>query len=359
MTGFRKGFVDDVDAVTPIISTLLLITIMLTIISAILYWSIPAMNRISWDTEFRTSMAGFEALDAALEDTVLGGVSGSTRSFRISVPQGNLLYYPNVARWYVSFTYDSGYDFEIADIADEYEEPDRITQFRVFIRPERPGDDNDFDLTIQWVNDTSTTSQTFDGLEFGDVITPSDPFFGDDSIRYVRFIVRDTATGSPIGEAYLIRLDRLEVKIPSEFGTARICSENGAIVRVYPGDSIINPPVMSYDSEEAELYMNVIPLDVQGIRVVGAGNWKITMRLRDMDFTRIDGAYHVRLRVMGEFRDAWERHLGFEYEDLEPAEDHPVSRTPGAEQDGFHLTRDGPVTLKIIRSTVLLDIRGV
>ncbi|MCI0497784.1 MAG: hypothetical protein L0Z54_05795 [Thermoplasmata archaeon] len=359
MKGFRKRFMNDVDAVTPIIGTLLLITIMLTIISTILYWSIPTINRISWDTEFRTSMAGFEAYDAALEDTVTGGIAGSTRTVRISVAKGDMMYISNKARWYVSYTTSANYDFEIDGIDQEYESTRSITPFRVLIRPENTFEP-DFDLELIWVNDTSTESQWFDDREFGQTLTPGRAFFGEQDTRYVRFrITRYDDRDHLMGEGYLIRLDRLEVRIPSEFGTARIISENGALIRSYNGHTVINSPILDYDQDSTKVLMNVIPMDVMGLRAVGPGNWRVRMRLADREYMPFDEAYHIRVRVFGENQVAWEEHLSRNFEAFQPAVDAPVSLTPGDEQDGFHLLAEGAVQLKLVRSTVEVDIEGV
>jgi len=365
MARFRKKFSDDVDAVTPIISTLLLITIMLTIISAILYWSIPAMNRISWDTEYRTTMAGYEALDAALEDTVQGGVAGSTRTVRISVPNGDLISYPRSTRWYYSFSYFSDTDFEIYGLDDELDgEETDITTVRVFIQR-----DVTFDLEVTWYGDTETNSTLLTNHVFGEDIAITYPLLPTEAVHldkedvnFVHFRLMYNSNGTVFGEAYLIPMDRLEVKIPSEFGTAHIVSENAGIMVKFPSRTVVNPPLLVYDEGSDDLYFNIVKLNVSGIASVGRGNWKVSMRLQDINFTRTDDIFNVRIRMMGEYSEAWVIYMLNEYSGLENTDDHSLSGVAHEEQQGMKLVREpgeGRVNLKILLSTVLLDIEGV
>jgi len=379
MARFRKKFVDDVDAVTPIISTLLLITIMLTIISAILYWSIPAMNRISWDTEYRTTMSGFEALDAALEDTVQGGVAGSTRTVRISVPNGNMLSYQRSSRWYYSYSYFSDMDFEIYGLEDELERQldmesendDDPTTIRIFTQR-----DVRFDLNITWYGDIKDNEidvkknwTDFTNNAFGDeisivrpLLTKKADFLGSEAVRIVRFKLMFNSNGTVFGEAFFIPMDRIEVKIPSEFGTAHIVSENAGILAKFPSQAVVNPPLFSYDEDSDELYFNIVKINSSGIGSVGRGNWQISMRLQNVDFTRTDDVFHFRMRMIGEYSEAWIIYLLGHYSGMENTEGHSLSDVVNEEQEGVLLAREpgaGRVTLKILLSTVLMDIEGV
>jgi hypothetical protein len=363
MARFRKSFADDVDAVTPIVSTLLLITIMLTIISSILYWSIPTMNRISWDTEYRTTMAGFEALDAALEDTVQGGVAGSTRTIRISVPDGTLLSRPRSSRWYLSYTYDNEFDFEIYGMDDEYDDPESISRLRIFIWPSVP-----FRLETTWVGDNTSLTELSDPLVTGDTViptvngtqTPIMPrlevsWLGDQRVSYVHFRLIHT-NGTLLGEAHLIPMDRLEVMIPSEFGTARIISENGGMVAVYPTKSVVNPPLFMYDPDTDRINLNFVRLDTD-IASVGQGNWRVNMRLQEQNYTRTDDVHNIRIRNFGEYDEEWHRYLLQKFDGLANT-DKEALRTDD-EQEGVHVIRDDGISLNLIRSNVLFNIEGI
>ena len=364
MARFRKSFSDDVDAVTPIISTLLLITIMLTIISAILYWSIPTMNRISWDTEYRTTMSGFEAFDAALEDTVQGGVAGSTRTIRISIPNGDLLSYERSTRWYYSFSYFSDTDFEIYGLDEELEgDDDDITTVRVFLQR-----DATFDLEVTWYGVNNMNMSLHAGHDFGqeiDIAYPLLPrkasFLGNEDVQFVHFRLMFNSNSTVFGEAFLIPMDRIEVKIPSEFGTAHIVSENAGIVTKFPSRTVVNPPLLTYDDDSDELYFNIVKLN-STFGSVGRGNWQISMRLQAFTFTRIDDVFNVRIRMMGEYEEAWIIYMLGEYTGLENTSGHSLSDVANEELEGMMLVREpgeGRVTLKMLQTTVLMDLESV
>ncbi len=364
MARFRKSFSDDVDAVTPIISTLLLITIMLTIISAILYWSIPTMNRISWDTEYRTTMSGFEAFDAALEDTVQGGVAGSTRTIRISVPNGDLLAYERSTRWYYSFSYFSNTDFEIYGLDEELDgEDDDLTTVRIF-----PRQDVTFDLEVTWYGDNNVNQSLHAGYDFGDeidIVYPLLPrnavFLGNEDVNLVRFRLLFNSNSTAFGEAYLIPMDRIEVKIPSEFGTAHIVSENAGIVTKFPSRTVVNPPLLTYDEDSDDLYFNIVKLN-STFGSVGRGNWQISMRLQTFNYTRTDDVFHVRIRMIGEYEEAWVIYMLGEYTGMENTDGHSLSDVANEELEGIKLIREpgnGRVTLKMLMTTVLMDLESV
>ncbi|MBU3902006.1 MAG: hypothetical protein KKE04_01415, partial [Candidatus Thermoplasmatota archaeon] len=80
---------DDKEAVSPIISMILLITIVLVVTAAILQWATPILQRSQNEANYGAVLGYFNALDSTFEDVVNMG-EGASRTVDVSIGAGNI-----------------------------------------------------------------------------------------------------------------------------------------------------------------------------------------------------------------------------------------------------------------------------
>ncbi|MBA3043515.1 hypothetical protein FP804_00070, partial [archaeon] len=97
---------DDKEAVSPIISMILLITIVLVVTAAILQWATPILQRSQNEANYGAVLGYFNALDSTFEDVVNMG-EGASRTVDVSVGAGNI-YISEIMNetWIVSYNFE-------------------------------------------------------------------------------------------------------------------------------------------------------------------------------------------------------------------------------------------------------------
>ncbi|MDI6887256.1 MAG: hypothetical protein QMC98_01275 [Candidatus Thermoplasmatota archaeon] len=96
----------DSKAVSPIVSMILLIMIMLVVTAGILQWATPVIQRVQYEAHYRTMLGYFESLDLAIEDVVKAGMN-STREVSVSVGAGEL-YFGGGEDWRILYINETG-----------------------------------------------------------------------------------------------------------------------------------------------------------------------------------------------------------------------------------------------------------
>ncbi|MEW6069653.1 MAG: hypothetical protein AB1485_03470 [Candidatus Thermoplasmatota archaeon] len=91
----------DNEAVSPIISMILLIMIMLVVTAGIMQWATPVIQRAQYEAHYGATQGYFNALDLAIEDVVKGGVN-STREMFVNIGGGEL-YFGGMENWRISY----------------------------------------------------------------------------------------------------------------------------------------------------------------------------------------------------------------------------------------------------------------
>ena len=93
----QAQFRNDTSAVSPIISAILLLTIMLVTVGSIMAWAIPRIQQMEADAQYSSVYSSFEVFDSRADD-LMYAAPGTTRTTAFSVGGGDLLISRMVAR---------------------------------------------------------------------------------------------------------------------------------------------------------------------------------------------------------------------------------------------------------------------
>ena len=283
----------DYQAVSPIISAVLLLMIMITIVGAILAWGIPLLRDQEADTKYDASINYFKALDATIEDLINSG-NGTTRTVNMAISDGNIFVENNDKRWLISYSLDNKSIFisglDNSDGIFEVEHEKKILRIEIY----HPiGYDLGVPREYNSTSGTFYTNESFNGTVHGKIYTSS----------------------MQIAEFWLFDTDAIMHKLPAGY----IKEENFAVTTNYPELGIMyvkNKPKLLEQLDNNYLSFSMLQLKSTGIGSGGQGNYAITCRLQETALRHSGEIYNLTFQIYGEHNDDWYRYIYDNYKFL-------------------------------------------
>lgn len=123
---FRARINRDDECDTSLISTVLLLAMTVMIVSGVILWALPEIQRRTMDIQYRAGLAQFEVIDSNLKEIAretagVGEVTGSGRTAYVNVPSGSIFVENTTTTWVVAATHRS---IGNRDIGVEYDSED-------------------------------------------------------------------------------------------------------------------------------------------------------------------------------------------------------------------------------------------
>ncbi|RLF25920.1 MAG: hypothetical protein DRN01_05870, partial [Thermoplasmata archaeon] len=105
-------------AVTPVIATILVVSIVLSVSAAVLVWGIPYIERTKANAQQSSAYAQFNLFEKTLDSLVNEG-PGATKENRFSFAQGTIEAEPNNCRIVTYYSLDQNYNFNLSGLNDD------------------------------------------------------------------------------------------------------------------------------------------------------------------------------------------------------------------------------------------------
>ena len=288
---------DDKEAVSPIISMILLITIVLVVTAAILQWATPILQRSQSEANYSSALGYFNALDSAFEDVVNMG-EGASRTVDVSVGAGNIYISETMNEtWVVSYGLDSSVRIRFSGLGDgdKYFGINSTKSITV-------------NITIYWPEGDSLGGSYYPYGSSGVPIDPAsttvdanDPLTGTVYIR-----VNDATTNETLAELWLFDVTPITYELSSAFGTYYIKSVNGGIITQATGQKYVtNEPLFKETGSSLLLYM--IQTRATNLRSGGSGSYSFTLNMKNMDIRNnisVD-VYNLTLQIYDQQDNEW------------------------------------------------------
>ena len=302
--------------VTPILGTMMLLLIILTMVATILWWGTPTIRALEVETQYTSARGYFENLNREVDDLLTDGWGGA-RSFKISFPMGNLEMYKDTSPfivedeiekqadlkpktvWVLSYNMpSSNYDLLFEDITDD--RTDKFTIRRiddagaipsckvtvVCLEGERKGESNAMVDNIQ-SSGTSFNMNLYD----------------------VTRITVETSTKELIAEAFVFSLAPIIYRYPTDRGTFHLMQQNTGMSTDYPEEEdILRPLLMSQASlsgNEKTLTLYMADFSPKGIYATGSGDYTLRMRFSDVGYYGNHPVKDLRITLDGDYQGAW------------------------------------------------------
>ena len=205
------------DAVSPIIGTVLILAIMVSITGTMLAWGIPQIQNSESYAIFTSSQNNLLNFDADLDQVILQG-EGSSRSSTVSFSAGTFVLRENldeIRYYYETTTWSS---FEIVGVENEAESFAIIDNNKII---------ENFDVTISYPNGT-----TWEGTSSSHIVSGFPSLVYGTSATYT-----STANSTVVGGFFIYGVDSLSYKYSSVSGVYKMRLFNGGIVSKMPGSS--------------------------------------------------------------------------------------------------------------------------
>jgi len=290
MTMKRDDFIYQNEAVTPVISTTLLLVITLTIIGGIMAWALPTLLDRESDAKYESSYNNLEVLATAMEDSVYSG-KDSSRTINFDLAGGDMNIRERVERWTITYTYIDAsmnhsslspkatlfsYDFYNMDSQEN------------IVRIKNMEEGN---ISIFYTSN--------------DTIVMEEQLFRNPAHVSI-FAGNRTHTGDLLAEVWLFYVDGITYQQETGKGQYNILVLNGGVIT--DPDSrygyVAKDPMITV--EENSILVYILQMNATGVTGGGAGKYKTTISMDDIRVRKVSEVKYLRFQISGDkYRQAW------------------------------------------------------
>jgi len=290
----RPVFREDTHGVSPIISAILLLTIMLLVVGTIMAWAIPRIQSLEYDAQYDGAFTGFEVVDSRMDDVIYGS-AGTSRTAEIAIGGGDLLLGVNDGYWLVYWSLIQ----------------DNVTIGRILSK------DSSFPISFD-VMPVQDLTVNITGTGGAGNFTPSDgkvsPGFIFGEYQYITIFNGTTV----IAEAYYFKTNVIEYQLRTNDGYYEIKWMNGAIItnRGSSSGAVSDSPYIY--AHDDSLFINMITLTANRTGFISAGPGTYALNIRNLRSTLLTmrSVYGLRLAFQSEYSKGlyshFDLHMGFE-----------------------------------------------
>lgn len=298
-----RDFLADKRSVSPVVGTILVMTIAILGISAILFWGIPSINQMKAQSQFDSVLRQFDGIHSTVEKLIHTG-AGAAETVTISAASGSVEINKKGDRWIVSYSIKSGYDLIYSGLEDE---------------------DNSFTIKNNGtgINSLNVTAQIVQAGEYVNLnvnVTMTNLPGGssadvslDRQIEDVVLYVKVSNGTTPISEFFLLDVGYISYSMDSPFGTYRIYETNGGTIVSYPYSNWIrNTPMFWIRNMSGKQTFFLHMVQINGTESVGGTGasysillsrtgaaWETAGTLSRKDVSKI------RINIYGKNADKW------------------------------------------------------
>ena len=289
---------DDKQAVSPIISMVLLIGIVLVVTTVILSWATPILQRSQSEAHYGSALGYFNALDSALEDVRWG--EGASRTVDVSIGAGNIYISESMNEtWIVSYGLNDSMRIRFSDLG--YPQDDTFE-----INSTKPENVN---ITIYWPEGDDLGEPNYPP-ESGGLINPTSttvhanaPLTGTVYIRVNKLDNTET-----LAELWLFDIMPISYELPSAFGTYYIKEINGGIITQATGERYVtDAPLITETGNSILMDMIQTGIKEDSLSGGGAGSYSFALNMKNMNIRTNEDVYNLTLQIYDKQGDKWDK----------------------------------------------------
>lgn len=300
---------DDI-GVSPILGTMLILLLMVTMITSILLWAAPMIDEFE-DTNQYNSMKGLmESIDHRVDYLMTNGENSSV-NINLMVPPGTLGVADDRESWLVSFNYAT----PLLSKGDDF-----------FYRELKKNPTNDAGSFIL----SSSYNQTVDVLikwsggetegQFGVLLNNSFAISTiNDVVDPFSITILDHEQQEPLSKCMVFWVNHIKGNLKCPSGRFDFLALNGGVMTEYPNPEqprVISSPeyvesvsitpsipdISNKYSTGDHLILNMMNFRSTGLDIAGEGNYGLDMAYSDNNMNDIGEVWNVRLHIYGKFQ---------------------------------------------------------
>ncbi len=306
---------DDKQAVSPIISMVLLIGIVLVVTTVILSWATPILQRSQSEANYGSALGYFNALDSSFEDVVNMG-EGASRTVDVSVGAGNIYMSESMNEtWVVSYGLNENLRIRFSDLDGE-DDTFKINSTKT----------ETVNITIYWPNDDDLGEPKY--VYKGPISTTPTSVDANRPLTgtvYIRVNTTGASQGT-LAELWLFDITPISYELPSAFGTYYIKSVNGGLITQATGEKYVtDAPLITETENSILMYMIQTRVKENSLSGGGPGHYSFALKNMNMGIRNNISAdvYNLTLQIYDKQGDKWDKawysyfesNFGFEKEE--------------------------------------------
>ena len=337
---------DSEDAVSPIIGTVLILAIMISVTGTMLAWGIPQIQESESYAIYTAAQNNFLNFDADLDQVIIQG-EGSSRSSTVSFSAGTFVYRENLdeIRYYYETT--SWSSFEIVGVkkgASSFAIMDNKDVIENFV------------VIISYPDGTN-----WSGTSSSSIVSGFNPLVYGSSATY-----KSTENSTIVGGFFVHGIDSLSYQYSSVSGVYKMRMFNGGIVTKESGSNFFvssKPLIRSSGTEDSYGSLVLYQTDynmsatstTKSVKSLTGGNYNFEARNQGGNDTSVE-VYSIRLGFSGDSSLALKNYFltywGFGSEGYSfSASKSTTAANMGFEEDIFY-TQSSPFDFRILERTI-------
>ena len=278
------------EAVTPIISTILLLVITLIIIGGIVAWALPTILDQQSDARYESSYNNLEVVATSMEESVYTG-KDSSRTVNFDLAGGDMNIKSRVERWIISYTYINASlnltNFLPKSKIFSYDFSNRETEHNV--------------VKIRNLENENMSIYETDN----DTVVMEEPLLAN-PVHISIFNGTKTNLHSKLAEVWLFYVDAISYRQATGKGQYNILVLNCGII-TDPNSKygyVARKPMVF--AEENSMLIYIVQLNSTALTGGGAGKYRLTTTVEDLVVRKVGEVRHLRIRIEGDkYRQAW------------------------------------------------------
>lgn len=297
------------EAVAPVISTMMLVVIMLTIVSMSLYWGLPLIRDNQDTTTIRTNTKKMNMMESNLRQCIMEG-EGYQLENEYAFAGADLSFCRDSETWIISYSLFPSIEIIYTGLDDM----DNFFAIDTEGSVGYPGFDLDdpestvfLRARIQFIDPKPVLEEPIQYLSYGTGFTSRIELKG-----FVRITL--LMSDIPISEAWIFSIDTLEMTIHTNSREYDLALGNGGLLSDHPDQAEVRTkPFIKENPGYGSLYIGMVDIKGEGMSAISEGRHTIGFEVKKEHAYSIPHAYNMRLSVSGKWSEAWNRHFNTDY----------------------------------------------
>ncbi len=316
------------DAVTPVISTVLILGIMLVVTGALLSWGIPNLQSNEAYANYMTCYNNLLNLQHDIEDVATQG-EGASRVSSVSLSAGDATFKKDSETFSFVYTSDSSVILDTEGLSNGSD------FLRVF---DLESNLDAFNVTIVYPDGEEVQYNT-----------------SDNEISLSRNLISDTSgiisdvNGTELGGFILLGVDELYYNYQSVAGVYSMSLISGSTIAKEPSSQpyLVSTPLTLGSLESGTISFYSVNLNLDGSRysAIGTGNYEVSIRNQGGSIQSYTSIYHLRLHISGDLQTP----LYYGYQSYFDFEKDPFGNE-------IYLDSDTPIDFRLLERNIDVSV---
>lgn len=305
----------------PVIATMLLVVITLTIVGIVITWGLPLIRDNQDKTTIRTYQRNMNTLEGNLKHCLLQG-PGFQLENSFSFVDTEFSMKKDSEIWIVSYSYFPSVNITYTGLDD----PDKSFDIDTLGFTGLAGFEmKECKARVEFIDPKPVVEDPIIVLDYMSGYRSPVEMKG---FLKVSIIMNETV----ISEAWKFSMDLLEQTVHTNSKAYDFAISNGALMSSYPtGNEVVTDPLIVENREYGSLSLSMIDMKREGLNRFTSGRYSIGFEVLSTDIISLEDVYNVRIEIKGDWAEAWAGYFNKDYREY---------NGPHLQYTGFYIPRD-------------------